>query len=1047
MYRVAFSVGHLAHGASAASDPVVQIENQFGLHLPVWLVWLLTAAAIVVAFVGLLTPLVPIGRWLITLARDGARRPDTEERHRWRQYRRFAAHVHSQLQIVNSREDWREERFTDLEAEVEVEGRVRLWRRVRRSPTRTTRLRRERSLARALERSEEPIIVLEGEPGSGKSVALRHLALTLAATAAKAERPEVIPLYVNLRNFRPPGRPVGPEHVDAYIYETLAAANDRDVAAFLEQEYRPGLHDGRWLLLLDSFDEIPDVLGATDADETVREYAEAVYGFVHAMKSCRSIVASREFRGPRLSIPRFKIMPMRPAQQRGLVRNSAIRPALQDQVLGAIQAAETGWSDLAANPMFLNMVCAYVGDIEAMPDSQHAVFERYFTARLAADAERIAARFALDIETVRIIGELAAYWMALDARLGLEPDRAELIKTLSAGGDASTPGLIARVLDALEFTKLAKSSPGAGASEATFSFAHRRFQEYFATCQVLRKPEAVSPLMLLFDGQWRETAVTMIQTRTADELAPLLERAAFWLEGAVEARGDADRRGEFAWPAGALHMLGILASGIHRLAGEPARRVRALAGQLLTAAWKAGHGHDRMWALEVILAAEPAVTREILEEAMAQRSTAVHEAAYHSAGRLPEVPESLKAGIRRALVSLANDGRLYAQREQVRAQVQRLPSNADAANTLAILRIIPGLAVALAVLAPLALTVAIPEYWPVPVGVAAIGAVLESRNLSILLRHRPREARWIDRLATRPLTTLVPDTTAYVALLVRIVVGMALFMAIVPLVKSNFDAGIVTAATLMLVAPMLMMMMMAHPVEHGCIGPVRACVFGLVFTVLHLPLNMLGPALRQAASRARLARPSCASAREAAKEIGTPIIVNMVLLGTAAALYQFQSHRAAAIYGAIVGCLFIVLRAVELVPALSRRRAERARVQGVHAFDNAFTPDELRSVLRAVKSKREMTATLRTIAGASAPPVEAVRLLSDFVLIADRAWHEQGLSVGTDMYAWLTTDHANLARILRLVTNEGIDEVNRLAAAVGRQTMFQPLTQYAEAIA
>ena len=104
-------------------------------------------------------------------------------------------------------------------------------------------------------------MILEGEPGSGKSVALRHLADRLAREAERSRSTtSLIPLYVNLKEFRPLQRPVDSQSVRDFVFESLTRANDRDVEQFLEDEFDRGMREGSWLLLLDSFDEIPDVL-------------------------------------------------------------------------------------------------------------------------------------------------------------------------------------------------------------------------------------------------------------------------------------------------------------------------------------------------------------------------------------------------------------------------------------------------------------------------------------------------------------------------------------------------------------------------------------------------------------------------------------------------------------------------------------------------------------------------------------------------------------------------------------------------------------------
>jgi hypothetical protein len=100
--------------------------------------------------------------------------------------------------------------------------------------------------------------------------------------------------------------------------------------------------------------------------------------------------------------------------------------------------------------------------------------------------------------------------MTADQGLGLNPGRDHLQKALRRVG-FDLGSRFETILDALEYIKLARGGAEAWKQEKTFTFAHRRFQEYFATCVVLANPDKVTPNQLLTDARWRETAVTMCQ--------------------------------------------------------------------------------------------------------------------------------------------------------------------------------------------------------------------------------------------------------------------------------------------------------------------------------------------------------------------------------------------------------------------------------------------------------------------------------------------------------------------------------------------------------
>jgi hypothetical protein len=342
----------------------------------------------------------------------------------------FAARVLYQLGQLDTHESWQDNRFTELEAEVEItEGRERIFRSWRRSPTRRVTLRREKSLTRALERSRDPLILLEGEPGSGKSIALRHLATNLARSISgwRGDAAE-IPLYINLKGFRPDG-PVGADAVREFILKTVSRMNDADVDRFVSDaidgkagSYRR--HGGAsWLLLLDSFDEIPDILSATDSNQAVRDYAQAINDFITFRQDrIRSIVASREFRGPTgFGLTRFRIISLTDGQQETLIRRTKLDPEVRRRVVEGAATAGPEFGPLVRNPMFLALVCEYARNTGRFPGNVHTVYETYLTFRLQRDMDLIAPRYGLTPDEMRRCAETAAYCMAAVDGLGLSP--------------------------------------------------------------------------------------------------------------------------------------------------------------------------------------------------------------------------------------------------------------------------------------------------------------------------------------------------------------------------------------------------------------------------------------------------------------------------------------------------------------------------------------------------------------------------------------------------------------------------------------------------
>lgn len=623
-------------------------------------------------------------------------------RRRVERRRRFASHLEHELRRLNDLEEWSDYRYAELEAEVEAEGRRRMsW--LRSLLPLGSGLRREPSLSRAIERSKERLILLEGEPGVGKSVALRHAALSMLRHAAKARsRGVVIPIYVNLRELvRGDREAIDASLIRAFVLQYLQRVHRRDVEEFLEQEFDKGLDEGTWLFLFDSFDELPEILSSTEADAIIECYAEAISDFLHGMNQCRGIIASRHFRGPsQLAWPRFRILPLSKDRRLELIGKAHLEPELERALLGDLQMAAEEIRLMAGNPMFLGLLCEHVKVNGALPDSTHSAFETYVGERLTRDAGRVKRRYGLTPIDLRATAQTVAFAMTATRGLGLAPSRQALREALLALGLPADEGL-GKALDALEYIRLARSERVVGASESElFAFSHRRFQEYFATCVVLSEPALVQPEELLTNGRWRETVVAMCQTQPGEALSPVIDAArellnkmviqtpglvgdlSEYIGDAQESRGETESRPlesnlrSFPWPSGALHLLSILQDGFRSRLHELPHDVRREAGRLVLSASVQGIIPDRKYALQVAGAAPQDVLSTILSAVFGQKSRILRDAAYRQVARLDQIPEDVAREIRTKEVAWIGTGKLWLERKTKEAYLARLDSSA-----------------------------------------------------------------------------------------------------------------------------------------------------------------------------------------------------------------------------------------------------------------------------------------------------------------------------------------------------------------------------------
>lgn len=676
-------------------DPVETLRD---LGAPAWIIAFAIGLVVLTLLIRLLTvfakQLEALQPLFIFAGRAISHFHNPEKKRRVRLRKRFADHLESQIRLLNNQEEWSDARFAELEAEVEFEGSGRSS--ILRILKRTDGVRRARSLSQALEVSDERLIILQGDPGSGKSVALRHLASRLAKRAATSSSPRsLLPVYVNLREWKiAPGEIVDTQAVHRLVANSLNKVNLRDVAVFVEDNFEKGLEDGTWLFLFDSFDEIPEVLSSSEVDDSIQRYRDALYQFLNDLNNtCRGIVASRNFRGPSTyGLATFRITPLSVKRRTQLIKKAELGLETRRAFLAALPTAEDAIQQLVDNPMFLGLLCEQLRDGGPFPTNSYTVFEDYVSRRLERDSPAVQRRFAVTAEQLRATAEEVAFTIGIEPSLGLSPSVDALAAAMAARGLPAGKHLTAG-LSALVYTKLMRTDANQqDPNLQQVAFSHRRFQEYFATCVVLKDLQAVPPRILLKDARWRETAVTIFQTQPTASVRPVIESAVRMLDYHLKALSpDTDapeNSSDRIWLSGLLHLLRILDAGIVAHGGAVAR-VQRRVDSILGITLEKGVLTDQKWSIDVAGAASEKFRLELFRQAFKGHSQWLRTAAYRQLGRLRELPTDIADAVRRTLITMTQGGELRRERLRVDAQLRRLSQPREFLRCLRLLLAVP----------------------------------------------------------------------------------------------------------------------------------------------------------------------------------------------------------------------------------------------------------------------------------------------------------------------------------------------------------------------
>ncbi|MEJ1126432.1 NACHT domain-containing protein [Variovorax sp. CCNWLW225] len=602
-----------------------------------------------------------------------------EDRQLVRQRAQFCTVLSADLAQLAKFESWNDQWFTDLEAEVESEGGY--------YPTALSRLlrkpadglRKEKSLVRALTKSTERAVQLVGEPGAGKSVALRHLAAQIARKGQRSKaRKTLVPLYINLREM-PTGdlERVTADAIKEFVLDNIRRG-DSDTTAFVRDNWAKYRDDGVWFFLFDSFDEIPAVLHAEKGSAAANAYSQAIRQFLEGMGTCKGVLASREFKGPEaLAWKKFRILPLNAERQRALV-NNAILPARHVQIV-LHHLAQGG--QLGATPLFLTLLCRHVKLEGKAPTNDHDLLSIHLDRLAGKDADYLQRRYGLQPAQLLIGAEHLARLFAEQSVLGLAPSLDQIAALVDP---SELPGRdLQKLLAALVDCKIGRADvPNALQGDRRFAFAHRRYQESLFVRYLVGHPNHLPPRELLSDPRWREYAVTLLQTEPMQSLRSLVSEAISILDVAPSTWTIAvppvpSECGYFEWSGEqAVYLLELLQEGLARRMEDVPDALRAAVARYLVLRWTAGDTKDQCEVVRLGALLPQVELTTYLTESFGNGTPNAQAAAFKQAPAVRgNAPRALTEAVLRRLSNEILAASDLSKLIQIEALASRLPSS------------------------------------------------------------------------------------------------------------------------------------------------------------------------------------------------------------------------------------------------------------------------------------------------------------------------------------------------------------------------------------
>ncbi|MBK1841257.1 NACHT domain-containing protein [Azospirillum sp. YIM B02556] len=368
------------------------------------------------------------------------------------------------------------------------------------------------------------LFVVVGDPGSGKSVALRQLAADLLKARdwhPLRRREQLLPLYVDLKEWREsageggalPDEEAFGRFVKSYVIREIGIVARR---LFGEGTLFEDIHaSGGFFFIFDSFDEIPAVLDHADTSRVVAELSDTVAKYATA-GNARAIIASRPFRSPKVSAcepSRLEVVPLGEYEIERVVRSTLTDPA---DFMQTIRHNRSDLGQLARNPFLLHLIIEYVRNFaintERYPSSQRDMFASFHKRSLAEARQRIHGIQCADHEVDEVC-EVMVLVMFNRENPTLHLSHADL--EISCPHPALLPVL----------ALLAEARLGHMDADGGFTFSHRRFAEYHLVLALENGRMDLHLDAIQQDQRWRDTLVLYAEVANPDCTSQLIKHA------------------------------------------------------------------------------------------------------------------------------------------------------------------------------------------------------------------------------------------------------------------------------------------------------------------------------------------------------------------------------------------------------------------------------------------------------------------------------------------------------------------------------------------
>lgn len=570
----------------------------------------------------------------------------------------FVNHLVYEVQKLNLKADWNDFLYTELEAEVEVDLSLNFemgfwknpfvllnyfWHTFKKFAGISPSLKFQKNLIRAIMNSKSRSFLVIGDPGSGKTVSLRHLFLEMAKTCISSKnKSAIVPIYLNLKHLDLGFENVNADSIHNWVLEQLRSNQDRTIHEFLDNNFEQMLKNGCFFFLFDSFDEIPAVMDAQEEHKVVHQYAEALENFLHSQHKSCGLVSSRPYRAPKIFIgQKLTIRPLSIKRIKNAINKYMGQEiSLANQLWQQLIQSREDLMHVAQNPFYLGLLARYAKDNKQLPDRHFDLFEHFVQTRANTDKERLRCLGFIPTELIEQASILAFAMTQESGGLEVNVDKIQELMNNFNKKWGRNSNKIEPLLHSLAYSKLGQITQGEPGKPNEFSFVHRRFHEYFCARFLKFNPDIAPFENLVNDDRWREVLVLLCEVLPGNHLAKIFDTAKPTLQLGINADSGTVEHKK------AIETIRFLRDGFRSRIDDLPNDIRIMCADFIKKQFESKNLLNQKRALEGLSLVDKESVNSIIELALSNDSQWLKETAIKSCRILPSIPEPISKEIR-----------------------------------------------------------------------------------------------------------------------------------------------------------------------------------------------------------------------------------------------------------------------------------------------------------------------------------------------------------------------------------------------------------------